>query len=161
MSIPPKAPQVFAIGNRYRQDDGVGPWIAKQLREAGFAVLEVGDDLTRLVEGLAGADEAIVVEAVVSGHPAGTLHVLELSQKPLPSVFERFSSHAFGLAQAIELSRTLGSLPKHTIIYGIEGQRFGSGEELSPEVMDAARELVQRILADSNALVTAPSQSVG
>lgn len=142
-------PRIFALGNRYRQDDGVGPWMAEQLRKAGLEVLEVGDDLTRLVEGWAGANEAIVVEAVVSNCPAGTLHVLEVGAAPLPAVFERLSSHAFGLAQAIELSRTLGSLPLRTVIYGIEGRRFGSGEELGPEVMDAARKLVQTILADN------------
>lgn len=138
--------RVFALGNRYRQDDGVGPWVARHLRKAGLEVYEVGDDLTRLVEGLAGADEAWLVEAVVSGRPAGTLHVMEVGQEPLPSVFERLSSHSLSLAEALELARTLGSLPLRTVIYGIEGRRFGLGEALSPEVRQAAEEVVQAIL---------------
>ncbi len=151
-------PRIFALGNRYRQDDGVGPWIAEQLRQAGLEVLEVGDDLTRLVEGLAGADEAWVVEAVVSGQPPGTLHVLEVGSAPL-AAFERLSSHTFSLSEALELARALGVLPRRTVVFGIEGRWFGSGQELSPEVMDAARKLLQVILADSNGLVTTPSQS--
>ncbi len=151
--------RLFAIGNRYRQDDGVGPWMAERLRAAGLEVQEVGDDLTRLVEGWAGADAAIVLEAVASGSPVGTLHVLEVGATPLPTVWKGFSSHAFGLAEAIELSRTLGTLPRYTTLYGIEGQRFGSGEGLSPEVLDTARKLVQAILAEGNVLLTVPSQS--
>lgn len=157
--------RVLALGNRYRQDDGVGPWVARHLREAGLEVLEVTDDLTRLVEGLAGASEAWVVEAVVSGRPAGTLHVMEVGPEPLPSVFERLSSHSFSLAEALELARTLGSLPPRTMIYGIEGLRFGLGEGLSPAVQEAAQVLLQTLLAASsfsgNAPVTRTNQSEG
>lgn len=159
------SPRVFALGNRYRQDDGVGPWVARHLREAGLEVFEVTDDLTRLVEGLAGASEAWVVEAVVSGRPAGTLHVMEVGPKPLPSVFERLSSHSFSLAEALELARTLGSLPPRTVIYGIEGLQFGLGEGLSPAVQETAQALLQTLLAASslsgNAPVTHTNQSEG
>lgn len=154
--------RVFALGNPYRQDDGVGPWVARRLRKAGLEVFEATDDLTRLVEGLAGADEAWVVEAVVSGRPAGTLHVMEVGPEPLPAVFERLSSHSFSLAEALELARTLGSLPPRTVIYGIEGRQFGLGEALSPEVRQAAEEVVQAILSRTghpgNALVTSACQ---
>ncbi len=157
--------RVLALGNRYRQDDGVGPWVARHLREAGLEVYEVGDDLTRLVEGLAGADEAWVVEAVVSGRPAGSLHVMEVGPEPLPSVFERLSSHSFGLVEALELARTLGSLPPRTVIYGIEGQQFGPGEGLSPAVQEAAQALLQTLRTalglSGNAPVTRTNQSEG
>lgn len=138
-------PRVLALGNPYRQDDGVGPWIAEQLRQAGLDVLEVGDDLTRLVEGLAGADEAWVIEAVASGQPPGTLHVLEVGSAPLPA-FERLSSHTFGLSEALELARALGVLPRHTVVFGIEGRCFGSGEGLSPEVAQSAEKVIGILL---------------
>ncbi len=152
-------PRIFALGNRYRQDDGVGPWIAEQLRTAGLQVLEVGDDLTRLVEGLAGADEAWVVEAVCSGQPPGTLHVLEVGSTPLPAVFNRLSSHDFSLSEALELARALGVLPRRTVVYGLEGRRFGSGEGLSPEVRQAAEAFIRSVLAGpGNAPVTSTPQ---
>jgi hydrogenase maturation protease len=66
------------------------------------------------------------------------------------------SSHSFDLAEAIELARTLGSLPEYTVIYGIEGQRFGSGEELSPEVVRAAEAVIQIIMARSGHPGTSP-----
>lgn len=137
---------MLTLGNPYRQDDGVGPWIAKQLRTAGLEVLEVGDDLTRLVESLAGVEEAWIVEAVVSGQAPGTLHVLEVGAAPLPAVFERLSSHTIYLNEALELARGLGVLPHRTLIYGIEGRQFGSGEGLSPEVMQATEALIRSIL---------------
>lgn len=159
-------PKVFTLGNRYRQDDGVGPWIARRLRQAclehwpstatygecatgtdrlapgGLEVCEVGDDLTRLLEGLAGAEEAWIVEAMRSGQPPGSLWVFEVGAT-LPTDLERLSSHALGLAETLELARTLGWLPRRTLIYAIEGKYFGFGEELSPEVMHTAQELIE------------------
>lgn len=158
-----KPRKVFALGNPYRQDDGVGPWVARHLREAGLEVFEVTDDLTRLVEGLAGAGEAWLVEAVVSGHPPGTLHVMEVGPEPLPAAFERLSSHTLSLAQALELARALGVLPRRTLIFGIEGQAFRPGEAPSPEVIKTAEQLVQALLKEAagpgNVFVTNPRQS--
>jgi hydrogenase maturation protease len=158
-------PKVLTLGNPYRQDDGVGPWIARRLRQAGLEVCEVGDDLTRLLDGLAGADEAWVVEAVVSGQPPGTLHVLEVGSTPLPAAFNRLSSHVLSLSEALELARSLGVLPPRTLIYGIEGRRFGSSEGLSPEVRQAAEALIRSIQArqghPGNAPVTDTGQRKG
>lgn len=136
---------ILAVGNRYRQDDGVGLWVGEWLREAGLKVVEVGDDLTRLLEGLAGADAVILIEAIASNAQPGTLHMFEIGAQPLPALFYRFSSHSLNLAEALELSRTLGVLPP-CLIYGIEGHYFGFGEGLSLEVEATAQEVTQRIL---------------
>jgi hydrogenase maturation protease len=137
---------IIAVGNRYRQDDGVGPWVGARLLEAGLEVVEVGDDLTRLLEGWSNADSVILFEAVCSTSKPGTIHYLEVGNQPLPAMFSRFSSHALNLAEAIELSRTLGTLPPRVLIFGIEGQRFGFGEGLGLEVEQAAKEVVVTIL---------------
>ena len=47
------------------------------------------------------------------------------------------STHAVGLAEAIELARTLGRLPARLVVYGIEGERFEAGTGLTPAVSAA------------------------
>ncbi|MDX2003912.1 MAG: hydrogenase maturation protease [Meiothermus sp.] len=152
-------PYVIAVGNPYRQDDGVGPWVARRLREVGLEVHEVGDDLTCLSEAWSGVDRAVLIEAVSSGVGPGTLHVFEVGDGPLPAVFSRFSSHTVGLAEAVELSRVLGTLPNSVLIYGIEGRCFGMGAGLSPEVEKAAGAVVARVLSDFALFAARPTGS--
>ncbi len=139
---------IIGIGNRWRRDDGVGPWVAERLREHGLLTVEHSGEGAGLIEAWSGARHVIVVDATASGSPAGTLHRLDAVAAELPRHFFRYSSHLFGLAEAISTARTLGRLPPRLIIHGIEGQDFGFGDDLTPEVAVAAAVAVQRILED-------------
>jgi hydrogenase maturation protease len=58
------------------------------------------------------------------------------------------SSHAFGVLEAIELSRALDTLPEEFIVYGIEGSCFEEGAEMSEKVEAAANLVVEQILRE-------------
>ncbi len=60
-------------------------------------------------------------------------------------LFPATSTHAWGVAQAVALGRVLGALPPYLVVYGIEGQDFGPGREVSPEVARAVPEVARRI----------------
>ena len=45
--------------------------------------------------------------------------------------FGASSTHALGLADAVELARSLGRLPQRVVVYGIEGAAFEFGNGLS------------------------------
>ncbi len=139
---------VIGIGNRWRRDDGVGPWVADRLRDHGLTVLEHSGEGAGLIEAWDGAGPVIVVDATASGAPAGTCYRLDGIAETLPRHFFRYSSHLFGLAEAIATARTLGRLPRSLIIHGIEGADFGFGDTLSPVVAAAALTVVARILED-------------
>jgi hydrogenase maturation protease len=55
------------------------------------------------------------------------------------------STHDFGVAQAVEMARVLGTLPPRLVLYGIEGRCFDFGAALSPEVQQAAHEVARRV----------------
>ena len=60
-------------------------------------------------------------------------------------------THAFGLAETIELARALDRLPARLLVYGIEGACFEAGDELSPPVraaVDAVREELRERLGN-------------
>ncbi|MFN4217843.1 MAG: hydrogenase maturation protease [Candidatus Bipolaricaulia bacterium] len=139
---------VIGIGNPYRRDDAVGLIVARALRAKGLdhvEVLEMSGEGTALLEVWENAETVIVIDAVHSGAEPGTIFRFEAHHQPIPTEFFRCSTHNFGLAEAIELARSLGQLPRELIVYGIGGQDFTMGEGLSAVVARAAQEVTQRI----------------
>jgi hydrogenase maturation protease len=88
----------------------------------------------------------ILVDAVVSGREPGTVTGFDAVAAPLPAVFSGCSSHSFGVAEAVELARALGRLPKRLNVYGIEGSEFTQGVGLSPKVARAVETLAVQII---------------
>ena len=131
---------VVGVGNAWRSDDGAGPAVARRLRDDPRVLVYEGEPVG-LIEAWAGADEVLLVDAVCSGAPPGTVHRLDALAASLPSELARGSTHAFSVQETIELARVLGRLPRRLLVYGIEGERFGAGNELSPAVRDAVEEV--------------------
>ena len=144
---------IIGVGNAFRGDDGVGLVVAQRLREVvlpGVIVLEQSGEGAALVEAWADADRVIIIDAVSSGNDPGTIHRFDVAGQPLPAYLAGGSSHAFGLAEAVELARQLDRLPPHLIIYGIEGKAYDLASGLSPEVAEAAEILVERLAQELN-----------
>ena len=139
---------VIGVGNAFRGDDGIGLIVARRITELalpGVTVLEQSGEGVALMEAWGDADQVIVVDAVSSGSEPGTVHRFEATGQPLPALFTGHSTHAFGLAEAIELARQLDRLPDQLVVYGIEGRSCEFDHELSPEVEEAAGVLVRQI----------------
>ncbi|MDE1889949.1 MAG: hydrogenase maturation protease [Planctomycetota bacterium] len=142
---------IIGIGNAYRGDDAVGFVVAQRLKEQTLdyvSVLEKSGDGVALMESWKNADTVILVDAVYSDVKPGTLHRFDAHAQPIPVKFFCYSTHAFSVAEAIELSRTFNQLPPHLIVYGIEGKCFEAGAGLSLEVEEAARTVVKYIQHD-------------
>ncbi len=142
----------IGIGNEFRGDDGVGPFLARELGRLnlrGIRVIEQGGEGTDLIAAWEGADFVILADAVVSGGRPGEIFRFELPGEPLPkAIFSRQSTHAFGLFEAIGLSETLGTLPARMVIFGIEGAKFEAGAGLSPDVEAAAGAVLAKIIEE-------------
>ncbi|HXW57819.1 MAG TPA: hydrogenase maturation protease [Candidatus Cybelea sp.] len=142
---------IVGIGNLYRRDDAVGIAIVRRLRPrvpADVRVVEETGEGTRLVEVWRGASSVILIDAVQSGAPPGTIHRLDARTQQIPAEWFRCSSHAFSLAQAIELGRALDQLPQRVVLYGIEGLNFEAGEALSRPVEMAIDAVVSQVLGE-------------
>ena len=152
MMTVPSSTIIIGIGNPYRSDDGVGVVVARQLRElspVGVTVIEESGEGAALLDAWKGATTAILVDAVKSGAPPGTIHRLDAHTEQIPTRFFHYSTHAFSVVEAVELSRALGQLPSRLILYGIEGHSFSAGGRLSPEVERAALKVVGQIIAEA------------
>jgi hydrogenase maturation protease len=138
-------PLIIGIGNLDRGDDAAGLLVARRLRAAGFHAIEHTGDGASLIEAWSGAERVILVDAVVSHSPAGTIFSWDGRSAPvLGNVFRR-STHDFGVGEAIQLGRVLARLPQSLTVYGIEGRCFEPGAEASPEVLEAVERLAQQL----------------
>ena len=139
---------VVGCGNTNRGDDAAGLLVARYLRTLGVQAQEQSGEALALIESWKGAQqeqEVILVDAVVTGAPPGTVTVWDARTAPVIGDFYRCSTHSFGVAEAVELARILDLLPPRLLIYGIEAKQFEVGSEPSPEVLCAIEEVAQRI----------------
>ncbi|MFZ1919370.1 MAG: hydrogenase maturation protease [Terriglobales bacterium] len=150
--------KIIGCGNRHRGDDQAGILVVERLRELGFeADLHTGDALA-LIERWRSNDDVILVDAVVTGAPVGTVHVWDsnLAGSGLPNGARdaAVSSHGFDFAKAIELGRTLGKFPARLRVYGIEGRQFERGSAISRAVLAAIDSVVTQVSDGIPALLT-------
>ena len=142
---------LIGVGNEYRRDDGVGRWIARALKAKQLPnaiVTEASGEGTALMEAWKDGGTVFLFDAVSSGAPPGTIYRLDAHIQPIPQQFFHYSTHAFSVAEAIELARALNQLPPRLIVCGIEGKTFEAGVGLSSEVEQAAREVVERVVQE-------------
>ncbi len=146
--------KILGIGQSLRGDDEVGLEIVRHWQESHAtdfpeaeieATLIESPGLTLLGE-IAGLDAAILVDAVQSGAPPGTLH--KLTEEDLLNFGEGTgSAHGWGAAETLSLGRQLSpdDLPERIFIIGVEAVQFNLGEGLSPAVEASISDAVEMI----------------
>jgi hydrogenase maturation protease len=144
-------PLLIGVGNRERGDDAAGLEVARRVRErggSGAIVLEREGRASDLMEAWLGAQDVVLVDAA-SGEAPGSVRRFEAHRERLPAAVLRASTHSWGVAEAVEMARTLGQLPPRLIVYAIFGAAFELGRRrLSPEVEAAVARVAEAVLED-------------
>ncbi len=141
--------RIIGIGNQYRSDDSIGLRVAAELKSHSdnVDIIEYGGDGATLIDLWDGFDCIVIVDATRSGSVPGTVHRLDAIAEEVPSTFFNYSTHAFSVAEAIEVARRIKRLPKEMLLIGIEGTNFDPGLELSAPVERALQEVVVELLS--------------
>jgi hydrogenase maturation protease len=137
---------VVGLGNAFRHDDAAGLVAAHRLRNRGIPAEQHEGDLATLMDVWRGADALILIDAVTSGAAPGTVFRLDVSSSPLNRDLFKSSTHALGLADAVELSRTLGTLPARVLVFGVEVRDLSAGVGLSADVAGALPALLDDVV---------------
>lgn len=143
---------MLGLGQDLGGDDAVGLHVVRALRRRGLAAREVAD-ASALLALLEDGERVVLVDAVVGGGAPGT--VLQLDSGALRTDVTPLSSHGVGVAEALELGRTLygeEAVARVTIVAIVIDPANTRGEGLSSEVfaaVDAAAALAHQ-LATSN-----------
>lgn len=146
---------VVGVGNPWRGDDAAGlEAVARLASDAtGISITRHEGDAIGLLDLWTGAPAVVIVDAIHSGAPAGTLHRFDASRTPLPVELSHGSSHAVAVGEAIELARALGRLPPRVVVHGVEGADYSARHGLSASVTAALEPLIRRVQADLDGLV--------
>ncbi len=145
---------IIGLGNPLRGDDGVGPRVVAELRRRelppGVEAVDGGTgglDLLRMLEGW---DRAVVVDAAEIGQEPGRFIRFTPGEPLLMEAKGRFSLHDAGLAEVLSLARVLGHPLPPLVIFGMQPERIGWGEGLSPAVEAAIPALVEAVLQEAS-----------
>ena len=143
---------IIGLGNPLVTDDSVGLRVVERLKPllADRADIEVSEDYwggLRLMERMIGFDGAIVIDAIQTGAPPGTIHLLT----PEGIATQRSASaHDVNLATALEFGRGAGAhLPENRRIQlvGIEAaDTLTFSEHCTPAVEAAIPQAVEAAL---------------
>jgi len=68
----------------------------------------------------------------------GEIARFDVAAAALPRAAFGCSTHGLGLAEAIELARALGRLPRRCVAYAVEAHSYDTGTALSPQAAAAA-----------------------
>lgn len=149
---PASAPRslLIGVGNPQRGDDAVGARVAervKLLHLPGWVAQKLSGEGAALVEAWGGFERVVIVDALRAARAPGSVIRIDADRERVPSGLFRYSSHAFGLAEAIEIARTLDRLPARLIVFGVEGVSYEWGAVLSAPVEQAIPRVVSAIEA--------------
>lgn len=135
---------IIGYGNDSRRDDGVGRYVVEQLAKHDLpgVELQTAHQLeVELAETLTHYDRVIFVDAAIPDAPAS------IQRSVVTPTFQSHAvAHYLTPPDVLSLSETLyGHVPQATL-FSIRGRDFNFGTELSPEVAQAGRQVVEQIL---------------
>lgn len=141
---------VLGVGNTIMGDEGVGvrcvEWLAPHLPPDVFAV-DGGTSTHELLGDIEDADLLIIVDAIATTEPPGT--IVRLEGDRIPSAFSnKLSPHQHGINDLLANLALLGRSPRRLVLYGIAPERIALGMELTAAVEAAIPEVGRRVLAE-------------
>jgi hydrogenase maturation protease len=143
---------IIGIGNENRGDDAIGLFIARNFKSLGLPGVCVKyhtGESTSLLTCWQKAHIVILLDAVKTDSSPGKIFRFEIPGQSIPPrFFSNFSTHQFGIQEALALGKALNQLPARLIIYGIEGHCYEEGASPSIEVEKAASEVVEMVKKD-------------
>ncbi len=148
---------VLGVGNPILSDDGVGIYVARELKKrelAGVDVEELAASGLELLDVVLGYDKVIIIDAIqtAEGEP-GELHVLE--EQDFEKSIHGSSPHGINIATALALGRRLvpDQMPKEVVFFAVEVEDLVNVREmLTPKVAKALPGIVERVMEESRAM---------
>lgn len=143
---------VVGLGNVLMGDDGLGPFVVRQLL-ARFefpewvTVTDLGTpglDLIPFVDDAAGL---VVVDTVALDEPPGVVRVFRGEELRAAPRSARLSPHDPGLLETLDMLELRGGGPRQVVLVGVVPQRCGVGPGLSEVARGAADGAVAAVVA--------------
>jgi hydrogenase maturation protease len=151
---------VLGIGNVLMTDDSVGIRVINELERRfrfpeSVELLDGGTSGIELLSHIAKRDYLVIVDAIKSDFPPGT--VVKVEGEDVPAKFmTRISPHQLGLSDLLAAATLTGELPKQMVLFGIEPKRVELGLEMTEEVTANFEKLVGVVVDELKRIGCAP-----
>lgn len=143
---------ILGIGNTILSDEGVGVRAAEAIEAAydlpeGVEVIDGGTAGMELLGPLTNTDLLVVLDAVKSGKPPGT--VIKLAGDQVPVFFRsKLSPHQVSICDVLAGLEFSGEAPGDLVLIGVEPDNLDLGLELTPAIAAKVPEMVALAVAE-------------
>ncbi len=142
---------VLGLGNMLLSDDGVGPALVEQLSDSAehwngrVEFLDGGTQGLALLGQISGRQALIIVDAMKTGAPPGTIHRLTLADLREVSPGRRKSGHEGNAGELLAAAQLIDQLPDRLYLVGVEPAKIETGVGLSDPVQKAMPEASSQV----------------
>ena len=145
---------VLGLGNILLRDEGIGVRVVERMLEQ----YEFSDNVELMDGGVRGiylmdpineADFVVVVDAVINGHPPGTLYRLDGDDVRLSVAFKN-SVHDMDLLETLCCCELVSGKRPDCVIVGIEPKDYQTDPslEINQELLDRIPEMIDNVLKE-------------
>jgi hydrogenase maturation protease len=139
--------KIFAVGNSFYGDDGVGAAVLDKIRRddafPGAELIDIHTDALALLDHLAVGEKNVIVDAAQMGLDPGAAVGFRPDEVRMKIKSDHLSMHGFGLAEAFDLAGRLDKMPADVLIVGVEPARV----EINQGLSDVVKEAVPRVIS--------------
>jgi hydrogenase maturation protease len=139
---------ILGLGNLLRTDDGLGVHAIRALdgKVGDWELIDGGTLGLTLLPYLEGVGDLLILDTILLGEPAGTLHRFSSPDFARMGRNQAISGHDVGLGELWNGLQLQESFPIHCDILGLEPESLQWGTELSGAVQDALPLLLDQVL---------------
>lgn len=145
---------VLGVGNLLLTDEGIGIHAIQRIIEKNrlpdeIEVVDGGTAGLALMYYLEGVDRLVIIDAVETGGPPGT--ILRLAGDRIPAYMAlKVSPHEITLPDFLAAARLRDLYPKEVVVWGMQPGSLEVGVELSPEIETRMDALVEYVVQEIN-----------
>jgi hydrogenase maturation protease len=143
---------ILGVGNLLLTDEGLGIHAVRKLLDlAGLPedveIVDGGTAGLGLLYYLEGVERLVIIDAVDSGNPPGTM--VRLSGDQIPAYMAmKLSPHEITLPDFLAAAKLRDLYPQEVIVWGIQPESLEVGVELSATLAARLDELVSNVVAE-------------
>ena len=129
---------VLGVGNLLLTDEGIGIHAIQRILEEKrlpeeIEIVDGGTAGLALLYYLEGVDRLVIIDAVETGQPPGT--IVRLAGERIPAYMSlKVSPHEITLPDFLAAARLRDLYPKEVVVWGMQPQSLDVGVDLSPDI---------------------------
>lgn len=143
---------ILGVGNLLLSDEGIGIHAVKKLLEgqllpASVEIIDGGTAGLNLLYYLEGVERLVIIDAVETGGPPGT--IVRLAGDKIPAYMAlKVSPHEITLPDFLAAARLRDLYPKEVIVWGMQPGSLEVGVELSPDLAAKLNTLIDFVVGE-------------